>query len=51
MFRGKKIHILVKNPEGRESGCESLTVNGKPVEGNYVPEDSLTAQTEIVLTL
>ena len=50
-FRGKQLHILVENPEGKESGCTSLTVNGKPVEGNYVPADSLTAQTEIVLTL
>ncbi|MCI8803014.1 MAG: N,N'-diacetylchitobiose phosphorylase [Oscillibacter sp.] len=50
-FRGKKLRILVENPDGRESGCTSLTVNGTPMEGNYVPEDSLTAQTEIVLTL
>ena len=50
-FRGKQLHILVENPEGKESGCSSLTVNGKPVEGNYVPESCLTAQTEIVLTL
>ena len=50
-FRGKRLHILVENPDGRESGCRSLTVNGKPVEGDYVPEDLLTAQTEIVLTL
>lgn len=50
-FRGKRLHILVENPEGKESGCSSLTVNGKPMEGNYVPESCLTAQTEIVLTL
>lgn len=50
-FRGNQLHILVENPDGRESGCRSLTVNGKPVEGNYVPEALLTAQTEIVLTL
>ena len=44
-FREKKLRILVENPDGRESGCTSLTVNGTPMEGNYVPEDSLTAQT------
>lgn len=51
VFRGKELHILVKNPDGKESGCTSLTVNGVAVEGNYVPEHLLTAQTEIVLTL
>ncbi len=50
-FRGKTLRILVENPDGKESGCKSLTVNGKPMEGDYVPEDCLTAQTEIVLTL
>ena len=50
-FRGKRLHILVENPNGRESGCESLTVNGMPMEGNYVPEACLTARTEIVLTM
>ena len=51
VFRGKELHILVKNPDGKESGCTSLTVNGVAVEGNYVPENLMTAQTEIVLTL
>jgi cellobiose phosphorylase len=50
-FRGKRLHILVENPNGRESGCESLTVNGMPMEGNYVPKACLTARTEIVLTM
>ncbi len=50
-FRGKKLHILVENPDGKECGCTSLTVNGKPLEGNYVPENRLTEQTEIVLTM
>ena len=50
-FRGKRLHILVENPNGRESGCESLTVNGMPMEENYVPEACLTARTEIVLTM
>ena len=50
-FRGKSLHILVENPDGKESGCKSLTVNGTPMEGNYVPEDCLTERTEIVLTM
>ena len=50
-FRGKKLHIRVENPDGRESGCTCLTVNGKKVAGNYVPEGLLTERTEIVLTM
>ena len=50
-FRGKKLHILVKNPDGKESGCAELTVNGQAVEGSYVPEGLLTDETEIILTM
>ena len=50
-FRGKKLHIRVENPDGKESGCASLVVNGKDVGGDYVPEEMLTEQTEIVLTM
>ena len=50
-FRGKKLHILVKNPDGKESGCAELTVNGQPVEGGYVPEGMLTDETEIILIM
>ena len=51
VFRGRKLHILIHNPAGRETGCESLYVNGKALEGNYIPESLLTEETEIVLTL
>ena len=50
-FRGKKLHITVENPEGKETGCQALTVNGEKQSGNYVPEDILTETTEIVLTM
>lgn len=50
-FRGYKLHITVKNPNHAESGCQSLTVNGKPMEGCYIPADVLTSETQIVLTM
>lgn len=50
-FRGRRLHIRVENPDGRESGCASLTVNGAAVEGNYIPEALLTDRTEIVLVM
>ena len=50
-FRGRKLHIVVENPDGKESGCQKLTVNGTQVPGNYVPEELFTKETEIILTL
>ena len=50
-FRGRKLHITIENPCGKESGCRSMTVNGEPCEGNCVPESLLTENTEIVLTM
>ncbi len=50
-FRGKRLHILVRNPDGKESGCASLTVNGASMPGDYVPASALTDETEIVLTM
>ena len=50
-FRGKRLHIQIENPEGKETGCAKLTVNGENLSGNYVPEKLLTESTEIVLTM
>ena len=50
-FRGKKLHIQIENPDGKETGCRKLTVNGKELAGSYVPEELLTETTEIVLTM
>ncbi len=50
-FRGKHLHIVVENPEHKESGCESLSVNGKLMEGDYIPEEMLTDNTEVVLVM
>ena len=50
-FRGKHLHIVVKNPDHVESGCKSLTVNGKLMEGNYIPADVLEANNEVELVM
>ena len=50
-FRGKKLHIVVRNPHGRESGCERLLVNGKAAWGSEIPESLLTERTEIEMIL
>lgn len=51
VYRGKQLHIKVLNPEGHESGCTSMTLNGEAVEGNYIPFKLLQDTNEIVLVL
>ncbi len=50
-FRGKHLHILIDNPNGRESGCEKLTLNGRQLEGNHIPASLLGEVNEIHLLL
>ena len=50
-FRGCKLSITVKNPDHVQSGCKELTVNGKKMEGNFIPASALAAKTEIVLVM
>ncbi|MBQ9935266.1 MAG: N,N'-diacetylchitobiose phosphorylase [Lachnospiraceae bacterium] len=50
-FRGKYMHIVVNNPNKKESGCKCLKVNGKEMEGNYIPADILEEYNEIELVM
>lgn len=50
-FRGKHLHIQVKNPGHVENGCKRMLVNGKEIDGNYIPEEMMEEQTEIVLIM
>ena len=50
-FRGKHLHILVKNPAHLESGCSKLLVNGQEMDGNYIPEEMMSENTYIELTM
>jgi len=48
---GPHLHITVKNPNHAETGCVSLTVNGKQLDGNYIPADILEKDNEVVLVM
>ncbi|MCL2720972.1 MAG: N,N'-diacetylchitobiose phosphorylase [Treponema sp.] len=50
-FRGSKLNIKVNNPDGNESGCKKLTVNGTAMEGNYIPASVLKAENEVILDI
>ncbi len=51
VFRGKKLNITVQNPDGKESGYQSLALNGKQLENNYIPADMLADENEILLVM
>ena len=50
-FRGHKLHITVRNPDHKETGCTNLTLNGAMLPSNYIPAEQLMAENKIVLTM
>lgn len=50
-FRGKKLHITVENPNGKESGVTKMSLNGTLLEDNYIKADLLADNNEIVVEL
>ena len=50
-FRGCRLNITVKNPGHVQSGCRELTVNGKKMEGNFIPASELKDNAEVVLVM
>ena len=51
LFRGKQLSITVKNPNHVQSGVASLTLNGKALDGDYVPAAALADKNEIEVVL
>ena len=51
MFRGKKLSIKVQNPDGHESGFQSLTLICYKLESNYIPADNIADTNDIVLLI
>lgn len=50
-FRGKKLSIEVQNPGHAESGFKKLLVNGEEMSDNYIPEEKLQQENDIVLIM
>ncbi|HWA72608.1 MAG TPA: glycosyl hydrolase family 65 protein [Polyangiaceae bacterium] len=51
VFRGKTLHISVKNPNGKSRGVKELKVNGRVVSGNLVAIGDLSEGAQIEATL
>lgn len=50
-FRGSKLHITVKNPDGKESGVTKVTLNGNVLADNYLKASDLLAENDVVVEL
>lgn len=50
-FRGKKLHVTVKNPNGSEHGVKSVTVNGEKIEGKLILDSILKAENDVVIEM
>ncbi len=51
VFRGKKLHITVKNPDGAEGGFKEFYVNGVKMDKPYVAEKDMKDENEILLVM
>lgn len=51
IFRGKKLFVTVKNPQGKENGVKTITVNGKQIDGKLILEDILTDENQIEILM
>lgn len=51
VFRGKKLHIIVKNPDGKESGPRDCYLNGVQQESSYIKADALQEENDILIIL
>ena len=50
-FRGKRLNISIQNPNHVQCGVKSMNVNGKQIDGNFLPADQLADVNEIEITL
>jgi cellobiose phosphorylase len=50
-FRGKELNIKINNPDGKESGVKSVSVNGTAIDGLLIKDEILTAKNEIVVEM
>jgi cellobiose phosphorylase len=50
-FRGKTLKLSVSNPHRKNSGVETMTINGKLVEGNFIDLSHLSQDAEPELAI
>ena len=50
-FRGKTLSITISNPEGKQSGVKSITVNGQKIDGIFIPVSMLSQNNDILVEM
>ncbi|HUU30262.1 MAG TPA: hypothetical protein VM123_20850 [archaeon] len=50
-FRGARYRVTIHNPDGRETGVDSITLDGQPVEGCMLPIDEAGDSHEVVVQM
>jgi N,N'-diacetylchitobiose phosphorylase len=50
-FRGSKVQIDVRNPNGVQKGVKSLSLDGAPLPGNFLPADRLSADCHAIVEM
>ncbi len=51
VFRGKTLHITVQNPNHKQSGVRSMSLNGVPLQPGIIKASDLSDENEIIITL
>jgi cellobiose phosphorylase len=50
-FRGKKVHVEVRNSSGIQKGVKCLVLNGERLMGNFIPIEELTNENRVVVEM
>jgi cellobiose phosphorylase len=50
-LRGKTLKIRVSNPGHSQHGVKCITVNGKKMEGNFIPDSALKAVNDVLVEM
>ncbi len=50
-FRNKILNIIIQNPDRKEKGIRSLTINGKSLEGNLIPLSMMNEVNEVMAVM
>jgi cellobiose phosphorylase len=48
-FRDAEYVICVENPDGKQCGVKSITLDGAPIEGNSIPYSTGKHQVKVVM--
>ncbi|HEX7026063.1 MAG TPA: N,N'-diacetylchitobiose phosphorylase, partial [Gammaproteobacteria bacterium] len=51
LFRDMWFRIHIRNPNGVEKGVQSLTFNGKSIQGSLIPIEDCAAENEVTVTM